>query len=125
MIYNPTVCNINHVYIDGSIILGAGNANYVETLNNLEATVYLYEEDEDGRFSYTIDASDLNFDFTNFDINRVGRQLIPFTYQIAGQTQAYSDYLTVNVQANLTGATEVGTYAVDPASMYMFSISQR
>jgi len=106
-------CNISYLDSVNNIVLDLGDADFEEKLKAERFQAYLNKPiDEDDYFYGNIE--DLNYDLTNFDINIVGDQYIPFTYQLEGETGVYSGYIQVSVEADLDGLEALGTYSVDP-----------
>ena len=108
------------------IQLNLGATNYEETLKATTFEGYLYKANADGQQNITGTVEDLEYDLTDFDINRVGTHYIPFTYQLDGETGYYSSYFEVSVVADLSEAQVVGTYTVnqEDTDMMMFMMAQ-
>lgn len=105
-------CNISYIDSVNNIVLELGDANFEDKLKAEKFRADLNESIDEENYIYG-NIDDLNYDLTNFDINRVGDQYIPFTYQLEGETGVYSDYIQVSVEADLDGLEALGTYAVD------------
>jgi len=124
-VYNPAETTIQYISAN-SIIIPHKSSNYEELIKNGEVTVQLYEENEEGQSSLNLLIKDLNYDLSNFDVNRVGKHAIPISYKLEGQTKAYESVLWVSVEADLSEAEVIDSYVVDPAeaetTMKMFSM---
>ena len=117
-------CTISFINVD-EIELTLGDADFEEQLKATTFEGYLHKE-KDGQYNIHGTVEDLTYDLSNFNINRVGVQYIPFTYQLEGETGCYSDYFMVSVVADLSEAQAIGTYTVnqEDTNMMMFMMSQ-
>lgn len=126
-VYNPAETTIQYIDTPDEIVVEHKDADFEETIKNSNVTVFLYEPNEDGDELLNLKVEDLEYDLSNFDINRVGEQYIPFSYKLEGQTKAYEDVLSVSVEADLHTAELLDTYTVDPteadSTMMMFSMT--
>lgn len=111
-------CTINDFTFD-EFTLSYGDEDFEDVLKEVTFEASLFEPNEKGEMSFTGKVKDLNYDLTNFDINRVGTHFVPFTYQLEGQTGVYKDYIEVTVEASL--GTLLKTYSVDAVTMGMFT----
>ncbi len=118
-------CTISYISIDNAE-LTLGDVDFEDKLRAMEFDGWLHKADQNGQYNIHGTVEDLTYDLTNFDINRVGIQRIPFTYQLEGETGYYSDYITVSVMADLSEAQVVGTYTVnqEDQNMMMFMMAQ-
>ena len=128
LVYNPIETTINHFQFksDDGLTIELGAADYEETIKNTDIQVWLFEENEEGENCLELKVKDLNYDLSDFNVNMVGEQAIPVSYQIEGQSKAYEDVIWVRVEANLEHAEVVKTYTVDPSqastTMMMFNM---
>lgn len=128
LVYNPIETTINHFQFksDDGLTIELGAADYEETIRNTDIQVWLFEPNEDGENCLELKVKDLNYDLSGFNVNRIGEQAIPVSYQIEGQSKAYENVLWVNVEADLAQAEIVATYTVDPeqasTTMMMFNM---
>ena len=123
MVYNPAETTIQYISTP-DIVVEHNDADFEETIRNTDVTVYLFEPTEEGDYELNLKLKDLEYDLSNFDVSRVGEQYIPISYKLEGQTKAYEDMISVSVEADLSTAELVDTYAVDPteaeSTMMMF-----
>lgn len=126
-VYDPTYCTIEDFSFGeyGIITVDKGITNISEVLNSKGFKCDLFEPNEEGKEYLTGDISELNYDVSKFDKDRVGMQAIPFTYQIEGQTGVFKGSIPVMVQAVELGSS-LGEYTVDPSTdpqMSMFAMN--
>lgn len=126
-VYDPTYCTIEDFAFGehGIITVDKGITNISEVLNSQGFRCDLFEPTEEGKEYLTGDISELNYDVSKFDKDRVGMQAIPFTYQIEGQTGVFKGSIPVMVQAVELGSS-LGVYTVDPEEdpqMSMFAMN--
>ena len=123
LVYNPVETTIQDIYAS-DIVVEHKDADFEDTIKNADVTVYLFEPNEDGDYTLSLKVKDLEYDLSNFDINRVGQQYIPISYKLEGQTKAYEGVIYVSVEADLSTAELLDTYTVDPteaeSTMMMF-----
>ncbi len=122
-VYDST-CSIANISFD-DIVLTLGDADFEDALKAQAFNGYSYIPNEFGDQNFSGTVADLTYDLSKFDINRVGTQYIPFTYQLKGETGKYSDLIRVSVFADLSTAQQLGTYTPDVSDpdMMMFMMA--
>ncbi|MBR6778752.1 MAG: hypothetical protein IKM43_01180 [Clostridia bacterium] len=118
-------CTISYISINNAE-LTLGDVDFEDKLRAMEFDGWLHKADQNGQYNIRGTVADLTYDLSAFNINRVGIQHIPFTYQLEGETGYYSNYITVSVIADLSEAQAVGTYTVgqEDQNMMMFMMAQ-
>ena len=119
-------CTIQSISTTNNIVLEFGDVDFETKLRAETFEGYLYKENDKGEMSFQGTVGDLTYDLTNFDINRIGDQFIPYTYQLEGETGVYSDSIRVSVEADLgaEGVEVVANYVVDSGDMKMMMFTQ-
>lgn len=115
-------CTVNYIDVD-DLKLDLGDADFETKIKALKFSGYLFEPNADGETLIQGTVEDLSYDLSSFNIDRVGTYLIPFTYQLEGQTGVYKDTIEISVETELSPSTLLETYTVDGATLPMFEMT--